>query len=578
MDAVNRESDEGSGASGRTVSAQLARAPWLGALVLAALPTALAAQVAPTPPDAGRVLQEQAEPPVLPRESPALKIETPPDAETPSGGATVVLAAVQFEGNAALSAALLESKLGRITGRPYDLAGLRGLAERVSQLYRDQGYPFARAYLPPQPLEGGRLTIAIVEGRHGAVRAVGRNPKLVALAQRYLAGLKSGDVIRTEPLERATLLLSDQPGLKVSPVIHPGSAVGTGDLDVYVEGTGRFSGDVGLDNFGNRYTGQHRLRGTLQADSSLLAGDQTIVRGAYSQADLWLGSLSYTLPVGAGGMRAGINIAHTYYGLGKEFSNLLASGTADVQGATWSMPVVRSRRSNATFGLALQHKDLKDRKDLVGLVTKKESLSLPISVQFDHRDGLGQGGVTYGMASLTLGRLHLDPATALQDAYSHFDTQGTWEKWNLDVVRLQRLPRDLVLYARAAVQLAGENLDSSEKFSLGGVNGVRAYPSGEGTGDEGWMVQVELRYPHGRWTPYVFQDLGDARTNANPTALLPQVTHNRRAIGGAGTGLRFVGEHLSAEASLAWRTQGGKALADRIDRTPVTWLSATWKY
>ena len=37
-------------------------------------------------------------------------------------------------------------------------------------------------------------------------------------------------------------------------------------------------------------------------------------------------------------------------------------------------------------------------------------------------------------------------------------------------------------------------LDSAENFSLGGLYGVRAYPSGEATGAQGQLVSMELRY------------------------------------------------------------------------------------
>ena len=44
------------------------------------------------------------------------------------------------------------------------------------------------------------------------------------------------------------------------------------------------------------------------------------------------------------------------------------------------------------------------------------------------------------------------------------------------------------------LQHASKNLDSSEKFSLGGVSGVRAYPSGEASGDEGYKLSFEVQY------------------------------------------------------------------------------------
>jgi hemolysin activation/secretion protein len=43
-------------------------------------------------------------------------------------------------------------------------------------------------------------------------------------------------------------------------------------------------------------------------------------------------------------------------------------------------------------------------------------------------------------------------------------------------------------------QLADKNLDNSEKFQLGGAMGIRAYPTGEGSGSDGRMLNFELRH------------------------------------------------------------------------------------
>ena len=50
------------------------------------------------------------------------------------------------------------------------------------------------------------------------------------------------------------------------------------------------------------------------------------------------------------------------------------------------------------------------------------------------------------------------------------------------------------ILCKFSAQKASGNLDSSEHIYLGGAHGVRAYPQGEGSGDEGLLGTVELRY------------------------------------------------------------------------------------
>jgi hemolysin activation/secretion protein len=51
----------------------------------------------------------------------------------------------------------------------------------------------------------------------------------------------------------------------------------------------------------------------------------------------------------------------------------------------------------------------------------------------------------------------------------------------------------LQAYAALRGQLAWNNLDTTEQFRAGGPDGVRAFPAGEGSGDQGAVLTLELR-------------------------------------------------------------------------------------
>lgn len=544
------------------------------ALSLATALPALAQQA----PDAGRVLQETL-PPTLsaPRQMTGIVIQKPVTEAVPAGGATITVKSLRFTGNARFADAVLLSVLGEVTKQSFDLAGLRGLADKITQHYHANGYPFARAFLPAQNITDGVVRIDIVEGRYGKVQATG-DAALRARAQDFLAPLKPGAVIESDALERASLILNDQPGIQTTPLIRPGQELGTGDLLVNVSRTPLVHGDVGADNHGNRYTGALRLRANLLLDSPFLFGDQVTLRGIYSEEGLWLGSLGYSLPLGASGLRANVSYAHTYYELGKTFASLDAHGTAKVASAGLSYPLVRSQQSNLTLGTTWQHKKLNDQQDGTDTNNDKSSNSAVFAMPFDHRDGLGGGGITYGNLSYTLGWLKLDSALESTDRSSGTNTRGDFSKWNLDVARLQALPANFNLFARISVQWADKNLDSSEDFSLGGPNGVRGYPVGEGIGDKGWLAQIELRYQWQNFAPYFFYDVGRVRINADPGPITPAVQNNTRSLAGSGFGLRYADARWNADVNLAWRNRGGEPTADTRDNQPRVWATASYKF
>ena len=74
------------------------------------------------------------------------------------------------------------------------------------------------------------------------------------------------------------------------------------------------------------------------------------------------------------------------------------------------------------------------------------------------------------------------------------DPQGKTRATPQRGTHLQRVTQQIALFASLRGQLAGGNLDSSQKFILGGPSGVRAYPVGEASGDEGHALTLEGRF------------------------------------------------------------------------------------
>ncbi len=486
-----------------------------------------------------------------------------------TGGAQVVLDRVAFSGNRALPAEDLAAAVGPVAGRAFDLAGLEALAQRVADLYRARGYPFVRVVLPPQRLDTGVLRIDVVEGLLGIATAQGPDA-LAPGAQAFLdAGLPRGRILRSEALERTLLLANDQPGFRVRPTLRPGAQPGTSDLDVAVERRSRVSGEVAVDNAGSAATGTGRARAVVGIDSPFRYGDRLVLSTLATDRGLWLGSADYETPLGADGWRALAGVARSSYQLGGAFAALDATGTADTAQLRLSRAVVRSQQANLTASLTLQHKRLQDRYFGGALVRDKASRLATAAFQFDRRDGLGGGGVSYGQGSLTAGHLALDGASAAADALAA-GAAGGFTKWNLDLARIQALSGPWTAYARYSQQGTQGNLDSSEKYAIGGAQGVRAYPLGEAAGDRAWLAQLELRWAvTGSWTVFGLYDTGLTHGQARPW---DAASATQRRIAGAGLGMRWLEGRWRVEATLAQRTAGGPPLAETRDRQPRLFL------
>ncbi len=528
------------------------------ALILMALPA-----FGQTPPDTGQTLQQLQTPPQLPTPSDGLVIAPQTQEPTAPGGPTAEVARVDFSGNSAFNTAQLEQVVEPLLNQSYDLAGMRDIAWQITRFYQSNGYPFARAFLPAQTLSDGTLRIEVVEGRYGQIVTQG-DDKLAASAQRHLRRLKPGDVIASAPLERATLILDDLPGLRTAPLIRPGQELGSGDLLVAVEADQRYSGDIAVDNHGNRYTGAYRTRLELNLNPLVLVGDQLQLRAMVTSETLLFGSATYSVPLGYSGLRGQVGYAHTDYELGKEYSSLDSTGKAHITSAGLSYPLVRSQRSNLTLSAIYQHKRLTDES--LAERTRRTSDSVPVSLLFDHRDGILGAGITYGSLTWTTGRVKFNNNVSDRPA-------GNFHKITLDVARLQQITSNLTLFARISAQKSDSNLDSSEDFGVGGVYGVRAYPSGEGYGDQGGLAQIELRYQIRQLSPYLFYDIGHVRINK-----FADGSDNHRRIDGGGMGVRANYKKFTTDIAVAWRTRGGEPLSDSKDRDPRVWATLGYSF
>ena len=206
-----------------------------------------------------------------------------------------------------------------------------------------------------------------------------------------------------------------------------------------------------------------------------------------------------------------------------------------------------------------------DQFDATGTDQRKRTQSLPLSLNADAQD---DKGMTWGSLTLTMGRLRLD-ASQQADDDTTARTAGRFSKVNLDAARLHQLAKGWTLYGRLAGQWASKNLDASEKFALGGPNGVRAWPAGEALGDDGWLGQFEVRYRIDAFEPYLFVDAGGVRINHSPWA----EGTNTRSLAGAGLGMRWSSRDWSLEGSVGWRSGSGQPTTDPGAGSTQIWLS-----
>jgi hemolysin activation/secretion protein len=511
-----------------------------------------AATIPPT--DSGRLLQDSRNSQTITKpmqQLNGLTLHGSPLIESTEGGAKVLLNKFNIFGNTIFDYDQLLAMLGADSlDKKYDLAGLKNFANRISIFYRENGYPFARAFIPAQELNSGELTIGILEGRYGEVRTTGDH-SLSSVTQGFLMNVRPDVVIDAIKLERSMLLLSDQPGVDVVPVIQPGKEVGKGDLMVSVQEGKRYFVSVGLDNFGNRYSGRNRATIDLNANSLLTVGDNLSLNLFRTDEETWLGQAKYEMPIGFSGLRASIGYSHLNYFLGAEFEDSDFSGTATTRNFELSYPLIRSLNRNL---IALgKYNMAKYSDERVGAIDTKDGDSVQFGLQFDNRDSFYGGGITYGNIFKVEGDINHSSGVGF-DSFSLYKGQ---------LSRQQNLPSSFSLYANLSAQYTDKSIDGSEQLALGGVSAVRAYPQGEASGSRAWVGQIEIRYHIDDYQPFAFYDLGKRFSVG---------AEESRNLAGAGLGVRYQWDNVNIELLSAWKTRGGDSVSDNEQKNPRIWF------
>lgn len=535
---------------------------------------------AQTAPDAGRVLRDLQQTPALPppQAVPQQRSEESPAPSQP-GEAKVLVKSVTLSGNQEIPTEQLQPLVADLVGTEQTLGQLSAAARRITAYYRRAGFAVARAYLPAQDITHGNITIGVVEGRIAGHQL--RNQSLLSneRAEAYLDGIREGDVIMSAQIDRGLLLLQDTPGVSGSrATLQPGASVGMSELLVEVDPAQRYSGNVVLDNYGSRYTGEYRVGGSFNVASPLQIGDQLSASALTSGDNLDFERLAYQLPVGSDGLRVGAAYFETHYKLGREFASLQAHGSATSSSLFATYPFIRSQLKNLSGTLSVEDKRLQDAVDSTSTFTPKKVSVASLGLSGSLQDFFWGGGTSSLDLSLAQGSLSIDSASAVAIDDASARTNGGYTRFSYGLNRLQRLTDAAFLAVAVNGQTASKNLDSSEKFSLGGANGVRAYPQGEANGDEGYRATVELHYTlTADMQATLFYDMGTVTINKNPFGTS---TTNSRTLAGAGVGLNANLVGLQWRAALAWPSEGGPVTSVPASTVtqPTLWLQVAMAF
>ena len=472
----------------------------------------------------------------------------------------VLVKAFRIEGAKSIDESEIQKVLEAWLNKNLSMAELQDAADAVSKLYADKGL-FAKAFFPPQSISSdGVLLLKIIEAKFGSVK-VNPDDKVVrtnherAAAYIYAANPKGG-LVNTKKIEQAVYLLEELPGVDVKTELQSGDQEGEVDLLMTLRDKPLVTGSFIASNYGNASTGKEQGLLTLNLNNFSGYGDLLSVNGLRTEGTTF-GKLAWQIPLGFDGLKLGINYSTMDYSTIKTYSGY--EGKSNTQGINLSYPLLRSATTNFNTMVSFENKNYSNKSATTGITISDYSVKdFTATFSGNHYDSFGLGGVSYGSVSLTQGRWENSNSDS-STTYGLYNPKN-FSKLNFSLTRNQQIiENQMILSVSVSGQLANKNLDSVEKFYLGGPNGVRAFPSAQGSGDEGFMLNVELQQQlQQNIVGYAFFDTGRVRQYKNSstysTLVQPNTTNasNQYSLSGAGVGVRMKWLDVDLNGAIAW--------------------------
>jgi hemolysin activation/secretion protein len=465
----------------------------------------------------------------------------------------------------------------KLIGQTVKLSNILDVADGIEKIYRDKGYILVRAYVPPQRVRDGVFTINVVEGKIAHVTVQGGTPATQDKIKQYLQPSVDQAPLPLASMERSLLLSNDLPGTTASGVLKPSEDVpGASDLVVNVNQP-RFTGGLGSDNRGSRYSGLWTLIADAQINSIFDGADQ--LTGAFitspDATEQVATQARYRRAIGPDGVIGTIAGTITH---GQPGSTLSAFGVVTDSWAvgprlTW--PIIRSREQSLQLdgGITFQQADT---DILASRVAHDVWRVADINATYLYSNWMG--GSWLATAGIAQGIPALGASPNLSANLSRKGGYLDFTKFTGLVRYVGFLPEGFSVVVTGQGQFSSAPLINGELISFGGAGIGRGYDPGAITGDHGLGGSGELRYD-APWAnqyvlnvqPYVYADGGQTWYIQRGAAIDPSFMD--QSVTSVGGGVRLAlpyNASLGLEGSRTLRAVTGSDVGKKATKLFVT--------
>ena len=456
------------------------------------------------------------------------------------------IARFEVKGNTLLSQQQIDAAVAPYAGKQRDFGDVQRALETLEKAYHDHGYNVVTIELPEQELNGGVVTLRVVETKIGRVSVKNNRYFDEANIRRALPALQEGRSPNLKAVSANLKQANESPAKQVTMKLQGGEKEDEVDAVLDVKDESPWKVMANGDNTGTEATGKTHVGVVLQ-NANLFGRDHLATLQYTTSAEepgrVKVYGAGYHIPLYESGDSLDFYASYSNVDSGTIAAgafNLAVSGKGAVYGARYNQQLAKRGELESRLSYGVDVKAFKNSVQLLGTELGNDVTVHPVSIGYQATLPIQQGEMG---GQVTLVHNISGGSNGGQDS---FTAARVGAKDDYTILRVggsitRALQGDWQVRAIANGQYSSDALIPGEQFGAGGATSVRGFIEREVSNDSGVAVNLEAYTPNlcGRqaWNCRLLGFFDNAyikRNHALPGEL------ESTSIGSAGVGARLM--------------------------------------
>ncbi|MES2295945.1 MAG: ShlB/FhaC/HecB family hemolysin secretion/activation protein [Pseudomonadota bacterium] len=403
-------------------------------------------------------------------------------------------------GNTLLAQGAIDAALAPFLGKQRDFGDVQRALEALEAVYHERGYNVVQVELPEQELNGGVVTLKVIEIKIGRVKVTGNTVFDEANVRRSLPALREGKGPNLKDISAGLKLANENPAKKVTMKMQGGERDDEVDVKLEVVDQKAWTASLNLDNTGSTATGKTHAGVVLQHAN--LLGRDDVASMQYSttvekpsQVSVW--GAGYHLPLYA--LNDSLDLYASYSDvdsgtISAGLLNLAVSGKGTVFGLRYNRSLTRAEGYEPRLVFGLESKAFKNSVLFAGSDIGNDITVHPLSIGY-----LGSWSGAQRESNLSLTLLHNLPGgkngKSADFAAARKGAPAGFSALRFAGTVARSLARDWQSRVIVSGQYSPKPLIPGEQFGAGGSSSVRGFDERVVSNDSGVLGNFELYTP-----------------------------------------------------------------------------------